>query len=67
MIADTFVDETNDSDMETAFGPDQAAPSPALRRLMKEHAAQHGVSADDPRLISALREEFHSRGVAQPA
>jgi hypothetical protein len=67
MIADAFVDEKNDSDLETAFGPDRSAPTPALQRLIAEHAAQHGLRADDPALLAALRVEFQSRTVARRA
>ena len=67
MIADAFVDEKNDSDLETAFGPDRSAPTPALQRLIAEHAGQHGLRPDEPALLAALREEFRSRGVVRPA
>lgn len=67
MIVDDFVDQQNDSDLETAFGPERAAPVPALQRLIAEHAAQEGLRADDPRLLGAVRAEFERRGVSRPA
>jgi hypothetical protein len=53
--------------METAFGPDRAAPSPALQRLIAEHAAQHGLPADDAGLLQAVRAEFTRRSMARRA
>ena len=67
MIVDDFVDQQNDSDLETAFGPDRAAPVPALQRQVAEHAAQEGLPADDSRLIAAVRAEFARRCVSRPA
>jgi hypothetical protein len=67
MIVDAFIDQENNSDMETAFGPDRAAPSPALQRLIAEHAAQHGLPADDAGLLQAVRAEFTRRSMARRA
>lgn len=67
MIVDDFVDQQNDSDLETAFGPDRAAPVPALQRLIDEHAAQEGRRADDPALVEAVRAELQRRCVSRPA
>lgn len=67
LIVDDFVDQQNDSDMETAFGPNRAAPVPALQRLIAEHAAEEGLHADDPQLIEAVRAEFQRRRVSRPA
>ncbi|HEY8744333.1 MAG TPA: hypothetical protein VIU62_14650 [Chloroflexota bacterium] len=67
MIVDTFVDQQNKSDLEGAFGADGATPSPALQHLIKEHAAQHGLTADDTQLFSAIREELERRSMARRA
>jgi hypothetical protein len=67
MIVDAFIDQENNSDMETAFGPDRAAPSPALQQLIAEHAAQHGLRADDAGLLQAVRAEFSRRNMARRA
>ncbi|MGI8912186.1 MAG: hypothetical protein ACR2JY_00100 [Chloroflexota bacterium] len=67
MIVDAFVDQQNNSDMETAFGPNRAAPSPALQQLIEEHAAQHGLQPDNAQLLTAVREEFQRRSMARRA
>jgi len=67
MIVDAFIDQQNNSDLETAFGPDGAAPSPALQQLIAEHATQHGLAANDTSLLRAIREEFSRRGMARRA
>jgi hypothetical protein len=67
MIVDAFVDQQNNSDMETAFGPDRAAPSPALQQLIDEHAGQHGLQGSDPQLLTAVREELQRRSMARRA
>jgi hypothetical protein len=66
MIVDAFIDQQNNSDLETAF-PDRAAPSPALQQLIAEHAAQHGLPGDNDDLLQAVRAEFSRRGMARRA
>ena len=67
MIVDAFVDQQNKSDMEAAFGPDRATPSPALQQLIQEHAGQHGLQPSDAALLGSLREEFQRRHMARQA
>lgn len=67
MIVDAYVDQQNKSDMQAALGRDQATPSPALQRLIQEHAGQHGLQAGDTALLGALRDEFQRRHMARQA